>query len=237
VSNETSSKGQPVRPPISRGRRIFGLVLSLGALAAAYFSFPRRADLTAFDAATMARLESSMWRDYYEKRYVALFGDLYSVSRNQYGFSPLDSVELAVTAARAAKTFQPSTSREEAEAALPSLVSHFAILARAAKAPVEVEDVARTELAWWQARREAVPTEQYGLIIARVATMLYGVDGEDVRRFGEQRAQAMAYRDARGDNITEADWARITERLEVAYRLLKNALLENASAKAPKPQQ
>jgi hypothetical protein len=228
------SRGKSARPKISRGRQVFGLVLSIVALLAAYFSYPRHADLTAFDAAAMARLETSMWRDYYEKRYAALFGDLYSVSRNQYGFSPLDSVELAVAAARAAKTFQPSTSRAEAEAALPMLVSYFGILAQAANRPVEVEDVARTELAWWQARREDVPTEQYGRIIARVATMLYGVDDEDVRRFGEQRAQAMAYRDARGADITEADWARITEQLEVAYRLLKRAA-ENALAKASTP--
>jgi hypothetical protein len=230
VSREPARKDQPARPPISRGRQIFGLVLSIVALAAAYFSYPRHADLAAFDAGEMARLESSMWRDYYEKRYAALFADLYSVSRNQYGFSPLDSIELAVTAARAAKAFQPSTSRAEAEAALPMLTSYFGILAQAAKMPVEVEDVARTELAWWQARREDVPTEQYGRIIARVATMLYGLDNEDVRRFGEQRAQAMAYRDARGADITEADWARITEQLDVAYRSLKRAA-ENALAK------
>jgi len=221
------------RPPISRARQMFGLVLSVAALAAAYFSYPRHADLTAFDAATMARLESAMWRDYYEKRYFALFNDLYDVSRNEYGFSPLDSVELAVDAARAAKTFQPSASRAEAEAALPMLVSYFGIMAEAAKMPVEVEDVARTELAWWQARREAVPTEQYGRIIARVATMLYGVDNDDIRRFGEQRALAMAFRDARGADITEADWARITEQLEVAYRLLKNGLASGAAKAAP----
>jgi len=211
--------------PISRGRRVFGIVLSIVALAAAYISYPRHADLTAFDAIAMARLETAMWRDYYEKRYLALFADLYSVARNQYGFSPLDSVELAVAAARAAKIFQPTASREEPEAALPMLVSYFGTLAEAAKAPVEVEDVARTELAWWQARREAVPTEQYAPIIARVATMLYGVDDEDVHRFGEERAQAMAYLDARGADITEADWARITGQLEAAYRSLKNALV------------
>jgi hypothetical protein len=212
------------RPAVGRARRVFGLALSIALLGAAYFSYPRQADLTGFDAAAMARLETAMWRDYYEKRYVALFRDLYNVGRNEYGFSPLDSVELAFTATRAAMTFQPSTSRAQAEEALPFLDSFFAILAQASKRPIEVEDVARTELAWWQARREAVPADQYGPIIARVATILYGVDGEDVRRFGMLRAEAMAYRDARGADITEADWARISERLEVAYGLLKNAL-------------
>ena len=54
-----------------------------------------------------------------------------------------------------------------------------------------VEDAARTELAWWQARREAVPPEQYGAIIARVTTLLYGADGEEVRRSAVIRAKAM----------------------------------------------
>ena len=208
----------------SRRRRIAGAILSVVVLAAAYICFPRHADLTKFDPHAMARLETSMWRHYYEKRYLPLFADLYDVSRSEYGFSPLDSLQLAVAAANAAKSFQPSTSRTEAEAALPALVSYFRILAAAAPAPVEVEDAARTELAWWQARREVATPEQYGLIIARVATLVYGVDGEDLRRSGVERAQAMAYRDARDASISEADWSLIANRLELAYGLLKKAL-------------
>jgi hypothetical protein len=208
----------------SRARQTAGAVLSIVALAAAYICFPRHAELTKFDPNEMARLETSMWRHYYEKRYLPLFGDLCDVSRSEYGFSPLDSLQLAVAAASAAKSFQPSTSRAEAEAALPSLIAYFRILSDAAPAPIEVEDAARTELAWWQARREAVAPEQYGLIIARVATLVYGVDGEDLRRSGVVRAQAMAYRDAREANMSEADWSFIADRLELAYGLLKKSL-------------
>jgi hypothetical protein len=206
------------------GRRIAAAVLITAALAAAYICFPRHADLTRFDPAAMARLETTMWRHYYEKRYLPLFRDLYDVSHSQYGFSPLDSVQIAVSAASAAKSFQPSTSRAEAEAALPALVTYFRILSGAAPVPVEVEDAARTELAWWQARREAVMPEEYGLIIARVSTLVYGVDGDDLRRSGVLRGQAMAYRDAHEANMSEADWWLIADRLEVAYGLLKKAL-------------
>src|SRR5207244_2949698 len=38
--------------------------------------------------------------------------------------------------------------------------------------PVDTELAARTELDWWQARREAVPPQTYGRTIARVATLL-----------------------------------------------------------------
>jgi hypothetical protein len=209
---------------LARRREIAVAVIAVSALAAAYICIPRHADLTRFDPPAMARLETAMWRHYYEKRYFPLFADLYDVSRREYGFSPLASVRIAVAAARAAKTFQPSTSLEEAEAALPYLATYFRILSDAAPAPIEVEDTARTELAWWQARREAVTPEEYGLIIARVATLVYGVDGEDLRRFGVLRAQAMAYRDVRGSDMGEADWSLIAQRLELAYGLLKKAL-------------
>jgi hypothetical protein len=208
----------------TRRRQIAVATVAIVALAAAYVCIPRHADLTRFDPGAMARLETSMWGHYYEKRYLSLFADLYDVARSEYGFSPLDSLQLAVAAASAAKSFQPSTSRAEAEAALPSLIAYFRILSQAAPAQIEIEDAAVTELAWWQARREAVTPEQYGPMIARVATLVYGVDGEDLRRSGLVRAQAMAYRDAHAATMSEADWAAIAAQLELAYGLLKKAL-------------
>jgi hypothetical protein len=55
---------------------VFTLVL--GAIGA-YASWPRHADLRGFEPAEIARLETAMWRDYYENRYVALFGRLYEL--------------------------------------------------------------------------------------------------------------------------------------------------------------
>jgi hypothetical protein len=81
------------------------------AVAVAYAAAPRSADLRGFDPAGMARLETAMWRDYYERHYPSLFYHLYESSRTQFGFSPLDSVRIALSAAQAAKTFQPTHSR------------------------------------------------------------------------------------------------------------------------------
>ena len=69
-----------------------------------------------------------------------------------------------------------------------------------------------------------MPPEQYGAIIARVTTLIYGVAGEDVRRAGVIRAQAMDYRDAHNASMTETDWSAIEEQLRLAYRLLKKAV-------------
>ena len=216
-------------PSLSRNRRRVSLVL-LVAFAALfpYVAVPRPADLTAFDPAEAAGLETAMWRHYYDHRFAALFLDLYRLARDQQGFSPLDSARIAVAAARAAKAFQSTTSRNEAQAAVPLLADYFAVLARGAPGPVDIAAAAAAELDWWQARRESVGPKDYGLTIARVATLLYGVDGADVRTFGVLRAEAMAFRDARGAAITEADWDAIDAQLRDAYGHLKQAVSRGA---------
>ena len=103
-------------------------------------------------------------------------------------------------------------------------MTYFGLLASAAPVKVDVQDTARTELAWWQARRDAVPAEEYGLMIARVSTMLYGAASEDVQRAGVLRAQAMAYRDAHDANMTPADWTLIADALQRSYAMLKTSV-------------
>jgi len=79
------------------------LILLILAALVAYAAIPRNADLTAFDPGETARLETLMWRHYYDKRFVALFAGLYALARDQDGFSPLDSARIAVAAAHAAR--------------------------------------------------------------------------------------------------------------------------------------
>jgi hypothetical protein len=214
-------------PPAHRFR-IALVTAGLLVLAAAAFAFyPRQADLQAFDPAAMAHAETLMWRHYYEKRYLPLFADLYAVARDQQGFSPADSVRIAFLAARAAKRFQPSRSRAQADVALPDLIDYYALLARAAPVKADVDKAARSELDWWQARRENVGPDDYGLTVARVSTLIYGVDNAEIRRSGVLRARAMAYRDAHGATMTEADWSEIASQLDASYRLLKQAIAAN----------
>jgi len=133
-------------------------------------------------------------------------------------------VRLALAAASAAKTFQPSTTRAEAAKAIPPLVTYFSILARGARARFDVSEAARTELSWWQAEREGAKPEQYGLTIAHVAALMYGVENDAMMQSGVIRAEAMAYRDEKGEKIREADWSIIAQQLRSAYALLKQAL-------------
>ena len=130
------------------------VVLVVVAVGAGYGCWPRRVNMREFDPARVARLETAMWRDYYEKRYVALFGALYSLSRDEYGFSPWDSVRVSYFAAKAAKDFQPTRSREEAQVARPTLEKYYAVIRARIGEEFDVRDAARLELDWWQLRRE-----------------------------------------------------------------------------------
>ena len=208
-----------------RGRPILILVLICGAIGS-YAGWPRKPDLRTFGPADMARLETAMWRDYYEKRYPALFYHLYEVSRVQFGFSPLNAFRIALSAAQAARTFQPTRSRQEANAALPSLRTYYGLLAVAAPAAFDLDEAARLELDWWQARREAVGPRDYGLTVAKVAALTYGKSPDDptMRLSGIGRAEAMAFRDARGEAMTEADWSEIEAQLLRSYQLLEAAV-------------
>jgi len=209
-----------------RGKSVLATVLVAILLLATYVCWPRKADLRAFDPAAMAQLETAMWHDYYEKRYGALFYHLYELSRTQFGFSPSDSLRIALSAARAAKAFQPARTRAEAEAALPELVAYYALLRPAAPGLFDVEKLARMELDWWQARREAVAPRDYGRTIADVAALTYGKspDNPAMLASGIARAEAMAYRDSRREAMTERDWAEIEGQLVRAYRLLKSGI-------------
>jgi hypothetical protein len=206
------------------GRRAILLILVLAIEATGlYLCWPRKADLRAFDPAEMARLEIAMWRDYYEKHYPRLFHHLYQLSRTQFGFSPLDSFRIALSAAQAAKTFQPTRARAEADAALPPLVTYYRLLQSGAPAAFDANEAARLELDWWQARREKVGPKVYGRTVAEVAALTYGKDKDDpaMLESGIMRAEAMAYRDERGKSMTETDWSNIETQLLRAYRLLK----------------
>ena len=154
----------------------------------------------------MGHFEATMWKNYYQRRYFHLIKGIYQASRHVQ-FSPATSVWIAFKGGIAASSFQASRSRQEAERAMPALVEYFKAVAPGAASAFSAEAAAHAELDWWQARREAVPPSEYGLTIARVAAMLYGVDNATLRQAGILRAQAMNYRDTRKATVTDAGLA------------------------------
>jgi len=198
-----------------------GLALFVALL---YAVIPRNSDLRDFDPQRMARRETAMWRDYYDKHYLRLFWELYRSSRSEFHFSPLDSFRVALAAAHAARLFQPTTTREEASVALPPLEVYYGLLRKAAPVNFDAARAAQLELDWWQARRENVPPTAYGKTIAETSSLIYGAENPSIEQSGMLRAEAMAYRDARSGKMTDSDWRAISGQLATAYGKLKEGI-------------
>lgn len=195
------------------------IVLFLGGMV--YALWPRQADLRGFDADTVARLETGMWRDYYDHDHQALIRKLYSLYRDIYHFSPGDSAQLAYSAGRAAQLFQPTDSREKAQVALPLLVQHYTVLRSRGGETFDPDKAATLELEWWQLRREGATPTEYGQVVAQLSKEIFGVDNEHTQKSALLRARMMSYRDLRRGHLQPADWAHIEEGLIESYRELK----------------
>jgi hypothetical protein len=56
--------------------------------AAAELARPRRVDIRVFDPDEVARLETAMWRSYYDRRRLPLFGQLVALLQGQFHLQP-----------------------------------------------------------------------------------------------------------------------------------------------------
>ncbi len=181
-----------------------------------------RRDIRRFEAGAMGRMESAMWRSYYEGQWVRLGWQMMKVSREQFGFSWWDSLRMASHAAKAALYFRKNTDDPRC---LPGLEAYYSIVSRGVGGGLDVAEAARLELAWWKERRQHRRPHDYAKTIAKLTSLVYAVPEEAVLEASLLRAEAMAYRDARRDGrMTESDWLEVARQLEQAYAALQNGL-------------
>lgn len=203
-------------------RRPVALALALAlALAAGWFFTPGPNRFRRFDPVAVGRTEAVMWRAYYERRRLRLMMGLMLNANRDFGLSPFDSLRAGCAAAEAARTFQRSRSRREAQAALPPLRRYFETLASATHSSFDADEAARLELEWWQKRREVRTARAYAAAVAQAAAYIYGADAASLARYAELRSAAMHLRDSKRRHITDADWRRIEVMLIEAYRALR----------------
>ena len=189
---------------------------------------PRTAHLREFDADEVARLETAMWRSYYEKERVQLFNQLSKLLRTQYDMPLVRSNQVAYYAANAAFVFQKGKQRSDYEKALPDLVKFYQSLRNMSDIPFDVERAARLELEWWIIHRERAkhPPGDLEHALSELQAEIYGIPIERLREHGRLRAEAMTIRDTKADagGVTEADWAKIDELLHQSWRSLAVAV-------------
>jgi hypothetical protein len=205
--------------------KIVSVVLVLVAAWVAYDLFaPRTARLREFDADEVARLETAMWRSYYEHHRVSLFSELAELLRTQYHMPFVRSNVVAYYAANAAVVFQRGKQRSDYEKALPDLVKFYEAIRKTSDVAFDVEQVAKLELEWWIIHRQRAEHQPEDLTrsLAELQAAIYGIPAERFMDHGRLRAEAMTIRDVKAEQggVTEADWTRIDELLHQSWRSL-----------------
>jgi hypothetical protein len=183
---------------------------------------PARVDMRVFDPDAVARLETAMWRSYYDRRRLPLVAQLVALLRGQFRLSPARSVAVAFLAARAAAVFQVGRGDADYELALPYLERYYAAILAVGEVRFDAARAARLELDWWVVHREAAG-QHLERALAALAAELYQVPAERLAVHARRRAEAMAVRDRRAEDpggVTDADWERIAAILRLAWRSL-----------------
>jgi hypothetical protein len=193
--------------------------------AAAELARPRRADIRVFDPDEVARLETAMWRSYYNRRRLPLFGQLVLLLQGQFHLQPLRAVAMAGLAARAAAVFQVGSSHEDYRRALPYLERYYAGIRTVSEVPFDPRRGAALELEWWIVHREVEdhPPGDLEHALAELAAELYQVPAERLWAHAARRAEAMTIRDRtsrREVGVLDDDWDRIEAVLWVAWKAL-----------------
>jgi hypothetical protein len=172
-----------------------------------------------------------MWRSYYDRRRLPLFGQLVALLRGQFRLSPARSVATGFLAARAAAVFQVGRDHAGYQRALPYLERYYAAILAVSDTPFDAARAARLELDWWILHRETAEQargpEELERALAGLAAELYRVPAERLGVHAERRAEAMTIRDRRAQEpggVAEADWDRIQSLLRLAWRALATEL-------------
>lgn len=214
--------------------RIVAVVLALlvaGVLFDLYY--PRTSKLREFDPDEVARLETAMWRSYYDKQHLKLFNQLSELMRTQYHMPPLRSNEVAYFGANAAFVFKQGKERKDYEKALPDLKKFYSEIRKISDIPFDVDRVSQLELEWWIIHRQRSQHKPGDLdrALAELQAEIYRVPVEKLMEHGRLRAEAMTIRDTKAEQggVTEADWAKIDQLLRQSWRSLVQAVTSSSS--------
>jgi hypothetical protein len=209
--------------------RVAGIVLVLLICGVLYdLYYPRTTQMREFNPDEVARLETAMWRSYYDKQRLQLFNQLAELLRLQYGLSQLKSNQVAYYGANAAFVFKQGQQRSDYEKALPDLLKFYGAIRKMSDIPFDVDRAARLELDWWiiHRQRDQHAPGDLAKALAELQAEIYRVPVDRVLEHGRLRAEAMTLRDTQAEKggVTEADWTRINELLKESWGSLAKAV-------------
>jgi len=209
VQLNSAETSDPVRKPQSTRRRrpIRTTILVLIAVLVGYSAIdllaPRTTRMRSFNPDEVARLETAMWRSYYDKKELRLYNQMTELLRSQYNLPFVRSNAVAYQAARAAFVFKGGHNRQEYERALPYLINFYTSIRKVSDIPFDIDGAAKLELEWWIVHRERDKHQPGDLArsLADLSAELYQMPAERFSEHATLRAEAMTIRDTRAESV------------------------------------
>ncbi len=227
---------KPIRKS-SRQRWKFALLALLLWISVDLF-VPVQHSIRQFDPTAVAKLETAMWRSYYEKKPVLLFWQLATGLRQQFHAPFWRSFKLGFQASKAAFDFKKGKSRAEYQRALPGLTTYYESIQALSTDPFDVKKLAELELEWWviHRQRERYSYGDLANALSQTAAVQYNQPVSAFVVYGQLRADAMRLRDEssrQSGGTTEANWQRIETELGKAWKSLHQAVQRSPSRRDP----
>ena len=189
---------------------------------------PLKVDIRDFDADEVARLDTAMWRSYYNRERVKMYGQLTELLETQYHFPFWRRQLVAFYAAKSAFEFKDGKSRTDYEKALPDLTKFYQQIRDVSTTEFDAKRAAELELEWWivHRQRDQYKAGDLGRALAETAGAIYQLPADRFAEHGDLRAKAMEIRDTKAESggVTEEDWQKIDDLLHQSWRSLHEAV-------------
>jgi len=182
-----------------------------------------------FDPARLAALETRMWKAYYRRQPVRLFGWLVLALREQARVSWPRALRASLLLTRAAAGF--ARAGGDYERFGPGIGRAYRLLGLPAS--VDADEVGRRELRWWVVRREIGVTagEAAGAAIADLYAAIYDLPQDHLAEAARLRGLAAEVRDRGAEEDPDgprgegaAYWPEVAHLLDASYRRLRDDL-------------
>ena len=207
-----------------KGRRrylLIGIILVILVWLGIDLFWPHQSDLREFDPDAVARLETDMWRSYYDRHEVRMFFQLAKLLRTQYRVPFLRSNVIAFEGAKAAFIFKEGKQRSDYNRALPDLVRYYNAIRHMTSRSFDVDRVAQLELEWWIVHRDRDKYERDALdrSLAALQSEIFSLPIDRFMEHGRLRAEAMVIRDSKWEagGVSESDWGAIYDLLHRSW--------------------
>lgn len=214
-------------------RKMIALLLFSGLIIwiAIDLAWPMKSDLTEFDSTMTARLDTEMWRSYYQRQPLKLFFQLTKTIRTQFHAPFWRSLVIAYQGAHAAFIFKKGKNRADYNQALPALRQYYGWLQYGSQQKFDVKKAAKLGLEWWIVHRQRTQYSRPDLVaaLANSAAVIYQKPPQSFENYGVYRAKAMEIRDqeAERDGVSEAEWTNIADLLQKSWEALRQSVAKH----------